>query len=145
MKISKYFDLEELVASETAARNGIDNYPPPGPYENLKMLTAAADQIREMLGFPIHVNSAYRCPQLNSLVGSRPTSAHVDGLAMDFTCSGFGPPEEVCRAILASTIPFDQLIFEFSSWTHFAIAHKGLVGRREVLTIDKKGTRKGLE
>lgn len=145
MNLSIHFTLEEFLASETAARQGIDNYPPARAYENLKMLAVAMEQVRDLLGYPIHVNSGYRCPALNSAVGSKPTSAHIDGLAVDFTCAAFGPPVEVCRAIEASKLPFDQCIREFDAWSHFAIAHRGLIGRRQVLTIDKAGTRTGLE
>ncbi len=145
MQLTEHFSLEEFTASETAARLGIDNYPGTNAYENLKLLAVAMEEVRKLLGHPIHINSAYRCPALNSAVHSRPTSAHVDGLAADFTCAAFGSPVEVCRAIAASTIQYDQIIHEFSAWTHLAIAHKGLIGRREMLTIDRTGTRFGLE
>ncbi len=108
-------------------------------------LLDALELFRAIVGKPVIINSAYRCPALNSAVHSRPTSAHVDGLAVDFTCAAFGPPVEVCRAIAASTIQYDQIIHEFAAWTHLAIAHKGLIGRREMLTIDRTGTRFGLE
>lgn len=146
MQLSPHFTLEEMTASENAARLGIDNYPTAIAYENLKMLAVAAEQIRDLLGYPMHVNSAYRSQRLNSLTpGSSKTSAHMDGLAMDFTCAGFGTPLEICRTLQASKLPFDQVIHEFNSWCHFAIAHRGLIGRRDVLTIDRNGTRKGLE
>lgn len=145
MDISTHFTLEELIASENAARRGIDNYPSPRAYENLKMLAQSMEQVRALLGFPIHVNSAYRCPQLNnSTPGSSKLSAHMDGLAMDFICPGFGTPLEICRKIAGSGFLWDQVIWEFGAWCHFAIAHKGLIGRQQVLTIDKNGTREGL-
>lgn len=144
MQLSEHFSLEEMIASDTAARAGIDNYPAARAYENLKLLAASAEKIRALLGFPMHVSSGYRCAQLNSLVGSKPTSAHPDGLAMDFTCPQFGSPLDICKALASSDIAFDQVIHEFGAWCHFAIAHKGLIGRQDLLTIDKGGTRKGL-
>jgi hypothetical protein len=146
MQLTEHFSLESLIASDTAARFGIDNYPTATAYENLKMLAASAEQVRVLLGnAPMIVSSGYRCLQLNSKIGSKPTSAHVSGLAIDFTCPSYGTPLAVCRAIAASGIPFDQVIHEFGSWCHFAIAHKGLAGRQQSLTIDKNGTRLGLE
>jgi zinc D-Ala-D-Ala carboxypeptidase len=145
MRLSDHFSLEEFIASDIAARSGIDNYPTARAYENLKMLAESAEAVRKVLGYPMHISSGYRCPSLNSMVGSRPTSAHVDGLAIDFTCPEFGTPLQVCREIASSKIPFDQVIHEFGSWCHFAIVQRGLIGRRELLTIDKKGTRMGLE
>lgn len=151
MQLSPHFTLEEMIASQDASRSGIDNTPTTNAYENLKMLAQSAEQVRELLGFPMLITSGYRCPALNSLVGSKPTSAHTSGLAIDFHCPGFGTPVEVCKAIAASDIPFDQVILEFynpengSGWCHFAITYKGLIGRRDLLTINKTGTRKGLE
>lgn len=144
-QLSPHFTLEEMIASQDASRSGIDNYPTANAYENLKTLAQSAEQVRELLGFPMLITSGYRCPALNSLVGSKPTSAHTSGLAIDFHCPGFGTPVEICKAIAASDIPFDQVIHEFGAWCHFAITYKGLIGRRDLLTINKTGTRKGLE
>lgn len=144
-QLTPHFTLEEMITSSNAARLGIDNYPTALAYENLKMLATSGELARTLLGFPIHVNSAYRSPALNAVTpGSSRTSAHIDGLAMDFICPGFGTPLEICMAIAASDIPFEQVIHEFGAWCHFAIAHKGLIGRRDLLTIDKNGIRKGL-
>ncbi len=144
MQLSEHFTLEEFIASQDASRAGIDNYPTATAFENLKLLAESAELVRTLLGSPMLITSGYRCAALNSLVGSKPTSAHTGGLAIDFHCPGFGTPLEICKAIAASDIPFDQVIHEFGSWCHFAIAHKGLIGRQDLLTIDKAGTRKGL-
>ncbi len=133
-----------MIASQDASRSGIDNYPPANAYENLRLLAQSAEQVRALLGAPMLITSGYRCAALNSLVGSKPTSAHTSGLAIDFHCPGFGTPLEICKAIAASDIPFDQVIHEFGAWCHFAITYKGLIGRKDLLTIDKSGTRKGL-
>ncbi len=152
MQLSTNFSLEELVASDTAARSGIDNTPDADTLGRLRLLARALESVREVLdGKPIHVNSGYRSLALNAKVGSKSTSAHVSGLAADIVCPSFGRPIDVCRAIRDSQIPFDQVILEFydppksGGWCHFAIAHAGLVGRRECLTIDKNGARMGLE
>ena len=41
-------------------------------------------------------------------------------------------------------LPFDQLIYEFGEWTHASVPARGAKARRQVLTIDSKGTRVGL-
>ena len=70
--------------------------------------------------------------------------SHPRGLAMDFTAPAFGTPLEVCRAIAASEIDFDQVIHEFGAWCHLGVAAPGEAGRRMVLTIDRAGERPGL-
>jgi hypothetical protein len=51
-------------------------------------------------------------------------------------------PTEVCEAIKASNIQFDQLIKEFDSWTHISVPNNaGDNPRNQMLIIDKTGTR----
>jgi putative chitinase len=88
-------------------------------------------------GLPININSWYRSQDLNHAVGSKPTSDHITGFAIDFTCPKFGDPRRIVEAIKASNIQFSQLIWEFSSWVH--VSFNG--SKRQVLTIDKDGTR----
>jgi len=141
-QLTPHFTLEELYASETADRHGIDNTPPQEVVDNLKLLAQALESIRELLGGrPIHVTSAYRSQEVNRLVGSKPTSDHTKGLAADFVCPAFGKPDDVVRAIVASSIPYKQVIREFDRWTHFAIPAKGEEAKKQALIIDKTGTR----
>lgn len=140
--LTPHFTLEELYASETAARHGIDNRPTDEVRDNLTLLALALEEVRTLLGGrPIHVTSAYRNPEVNKLVGSKPTSDHVLGLAADFVCPTFGSPDYVVRAILASPIPYKQVIREFDRWTHFSIPAKGEEAKKQALIIDSKGTR----
>ena len=84
MKNSKYFKLEELLGSDTALALNIENLPSRSIVENLRVLAVSAlDPIREAWGQPLVVNSGYRSPQLNAAVGGVPTSAHMDGCAVD--------------------------------------------------------------
>ena len=140
--LTPHFTLEELYASETADRHGIDNTPPEDIRDNLRLLALALEEVRTLLGGkPIHVTSAYRSPEVNRLVGSKPTSDHVLGLAADFVCPSFGHPDYVVRAIMASPIPYKQVIREFDRWTHFAIPKKGEEAKKQALIIDRQGTR----
>ena len=142
MQLSEHFSFEELVASETAARYGIDNTPPISYDANLRHLADGLEAVRVILGNnPIHINSGYRSRELNKLVGGQPNSAHLTGLAADIICPGFGPPRAVCAAIIKSPLGFDQIILEFFSWTHIAFAVPGIYARRDQLIIDSGGTR----
>lgn len=145
MKLSKYFSLPELTVSETAARRGILNKPDAKAMENLKATAAVMDEIREHLGKPVLVTSGFRSEAVNAAIGGSKTSAHCKGLAVDFTCPGFGTPLEVARAVAAMGIEFDQLIHEFGSWVHIGFAEPGKKPRKQLLTINKRGTLAGLQ
>lgn len=145
MSLSKYFALSELTVSESAARRGLKNVPFGKQLENLKQTAQRMDAIREGLGKPIIVTSGYRSPEVNASVGGSKTSAHCQGLAVDFTCPGYGSPLAVAKAILASGIEFDQLIHEYGAWVHIGFAEPGKPSRRQTLTINKRGTLAGLQ
>lgn len=131
-RLSRYFTLARLIASETARERSIDNTPPLELIPNLKLLARGLDRVRRYLGHPLEISSGYRCPALNAAVGGTPSSQHVQGLAADFTCSGYGPPLAVARALRASPIAFDTLIAEFGDWIHLSFTTNP---RRRVLTI----------
>lgn len=143
--LSEYFSLSEMTVSETAARRGLKNAPVGKQLENLRDTAERLDTIRESLGHPVTVTSGYRSPEVNASVGGSKTSAHCHGLAVDFTCPRFGSPLAVARAILASGIEFDQLIHEFGTWVHIGFAESGKPSRKQVLTINKRGTLLGLQ
>jgi hypothetical protein len=136
MQLSDNFSLEELIASETAARSGIDNTPPPDLMPNLYALADGLEQVRDALGgLPIHVTSGFRSPRLNKLVGGAANSQHMIGLAADIVCPQYGTPLDVCRAIVAAGIEIDQVIHEFGNWCHVSFPARGAQPRRQQLTI----------
>jgi hypothetical protein len=119
MNLSDNFTLEQLTASEIAIRKGLSNVPSPEQIANLTELARTLERVRAVLG-PFHVNSAFRSIKVNAALGGSPTSAHLDGYAADIVSVGRGP-QEVCKIIEGSGIPFDQLIQE-GNWTHIAIS-----------------------
>ncbi len=143
MQLSPNFSLRELVCSETAERTGIDNTPPPDIVENLKRLAAGLEAVRALLGAPLEISSGYRCAALNEAVGGSNASQHLQGLAADFVCPGFGTPLEVARAIQGSGMAFDQCILEYGRWVHLSFSD---APRGRVLTIhdEKEGYIAGL-
>jgi hypothetical protein len=142
MNLSTHFTLEELTVSETAARKGLDNNPPEDVLSNLRRLALFLEDVRNVIGGPIHINSAYRSPEVNGSVGGKPTSQHCLGCAADIRVPGM-TPNEVVKKLKASNLEYDQLIREFDSWTHISIPNtKDAKPRKMVLIIDKSGTRK---
>ena len=135
--LSKYFSLRELIFSKIAEDNDIDNTPTPEILEKLKYTASQLDKVRELLGKPVNISSGYRCLQVNRRLGSKDSSQHLKGEAVDFKCELFGNPKRVFEAIKASNIQFDQLILEFNSWVHISFVKTG--GRRECLVIDRFG------
>ena len=119
--LSQHFTQEEMLFSETAKREKIPNLPTAEVSANLKKLCERMEKVRELLGgHSIKVNSGFRCIPLNRKVGSKDTSDHVKGLAIDFTCAQFGTPTQICQKIWDSDIKFKQVICE-GTWVHLAI------------------------
>ena len=141
MMLSPHFSLEELTASEVAARARIDNAPPPEVMDNLVRLAQGLELVRRVLGnYAVHVTSGYRSPRLNQMVGGSKHSMHMQGLAADILCPAFGPPLEVCRAIARSSVPADQVIHEFGHRCHVSLPPTGGIARHELLTIRNAAT-----
>ena len=147
MKLSPNFTLEELTVSDYAARHGLDNTPENDHLLNLRRLAAFLEALRAVLGKPISINSAYRSPEVNAAIKGSKTSQHCHGTAADIKVAGM-VPEQVVKRIIASTLPYDQVIREFSDpvrgggWTHVSIVNtKDAKPRKMALIIDKQGTR----
>ncbi|WP_175689711.1 D-Ala-D-Ala carboxypeptidase family metallohydrolase [Burkholderia anthina] len=134
MNLTDHFALSEMTQSETASRRGIDNSPPLAIVENLKRTAQTLEQVRSLLGAkPILISSGYRSPALNKAVGGASNSAHVQGLAADFTCPGYGSPLAICKRLVDARVEFDQLIQE-GTWVHIGLAPAGQRPRQQVLT-----------
>lgn len=147
MKLSPHFTLAELTASETAARRGWDNTPNAAEIQNLTRLAQLLEMVRDVVLQPLIINSGFRSKQVNDAIGSRDTSQHRLGCAADFRVPGM-TPRDVCKLVIASGIPFDQLIQEFyeegkpGGWVHISVPNSAEGRpRRSALIIDSKGTR----
>jgi len=142
VKLTEHFSLEELTFSEIAERNGWDNTPNDKELENLKRLAEFLEDVKQTLGGkPIIVSSGFRSKQTNDGVGSRDSSQHRVGAAVDFRVPQL-TPDQVVRAIIASDLKYDQVIREFDRWTHLSIPNTvDAKPRKQALIIDKSGTR----
>jgi hypothetical protein len=109
---------------------------------NLPRLADFLEQLKVILGGkPIMVNSAFRSEAVNTAVGSKNSSDHRRGCAADIRVPGM-TPDEVTKAIIASSLPYQQVIREFDRWTHVSITtSEGDIPKKSKLIIDKTGTR----
>jgi hypothetical protein len=139
MNLSEHFTLEELTHTD---HRQFDNTPNDAELANLTRLADVLESLKEAVGGkPVMINSAFRCKQVNDAVGSKDTSQHRSGCAADLRVPSM-TPDAVVKAVMASGIPFDQLIREFDRWTHISIPNTPeAVPRKQVLIIDKMGTR----
>lgn len=116
LKNGKYFKYSELLKSETAEENNIDNTPKDETtIDNINYTISRLDEIREGYGKPIVVTSGYRCEELNILVGGVKDSKHKNGLGVDLKWD-----KELVEYIVENS-KFDKLIREKSGntkWIH---------------------------
>lgn len=142
MNLSEHFTLEELTHSDVAVRNGWDNSADMNIIANLRRLAELLEMVRLAVGEkPIIINSGYRSKQVNDAIGSKDTSQHRLGCAADIRVIGM-PPRLVVDTCIATQIPFDQIIYEFNSWTHISVTNSPTgIPRNQKLIIDNLGTR----
>ena len=137
-RLTPHFTLEEFTFSQTASRKGIDNTPDKDALQNLQFLAERMEDVRKLLGTPIHISSGYRCLELNTILGSKPNSQHTKGMAADFTSSHYGSPTDIVFNIVSSNISYDQIILEFDRWVHISFCKDK--PRKQALIINKRGT-----
>ena len=148
MRLSPHFTLSELTKSHTALQRGIDNQPDESQIENLKrMAKNILEPVRVHFGKPFSPSSGFRCLELNNAIGSKPTSQHTKGEAVDFEVPGV--PNHKVATWVRDNLEFDQLILEFytpekpnSGWVHVSLKEKE--NRNQALTINSTGVKIGL-
>lgn len=107
MQLSPNFTLSELTVTST----GLDNTPTPDEVEHLKALVSHVLQpLRDALGAPVVVNSAFRSHAVNRAVGGTPSSQHRSGQAADVWTRGMAT-RTLARKVIELALPFDQLIW----------------------------------
>lgn len=136
VQLSTNFSLAELTVSSWAEANGVPNDPSTDQeWTNIRFLAQQLEHARTILrGNPILVTSGFRSHRVNLAAGGVANSAHRLALAADFTCPGFGDVTKVCRALAASELEFDQIIWEYGRWCHLGFKAPGLRMRRQLLT-----------
>ena len=139
MNLTEHFTLEELTHTD---HREFENVPNEAELENLKRLAEFLEDVKTALGGkPVMVNSAFRSKQVNDAVGSKDSSQHRIGCAVDVRVPGL-TPDQVVRTIIEAGLPYDQIIREFDRWTHISIPNEAArAPRKQALIIDRTGTR----
>ena len=132
----KYFTINELCYSDTAKRCNINNSPTSEVTTNLtRLVNNILDKAREHFGKPIHVNSGYRCQELNKKVGGAQFSHHLTGEAADIELGGKTIAEnKLLFDWIKDNCDFDQLIWEKGgAWVHVSL--KAFGNRKQILNL----------
>lgn len=121
--VTMHFTIEELYASETAHKLGIDNTPSVQKMINLVYLAAyVLEPLRVAMNRPIKIGSGYRCEKLNKAVGGVYNSQHMKGQAADICIDGDIEFGKRIFNYIKDHLPFDQLIWEHNKsgtyWVH---------------------------
>lgn len=122
--VTMHFTIEEMYASDTAKRLGINNKPNMQQMINLVYLCAyVLEPLRVAMDEPIKIGSGFRCQQLNKAVGGVNSSQHLKGQAADLCIDGDIRKGRKWFEYIKNHLPFDQLIWETnpktgSSWVH---------------------------
>jgi hypothetical protein len=135
----RFFSLPDLTRTHCADLRiqAIQANPPPQIVAHLERLVdTLLDPCRTSLG-ALHVNSGWRCPELNALQPMASlTSMHLQGLAADLVPLQIGPMLAM-RWIVESDLPYDQVIFERHSsvWIHVGAAADDAQPRLQALMM----------
>lgn len=152
MKLSKNYQLSEFAVSSTAAAKGI-SFTVPDQYVGnvLALVKHVLQPINDATGWKNKVNSGYRPPNVNKMVGGVATSQHLtaqasDNMYFEPNDNGVGvkrwvTPIEVLRVVKELGISFDQMI-AYNGFVHLSYKAKG--GNRMQVLYNKSYTGKRL-
>lgn len=148
-RISPNFTLQEMTKSQTATRLGLDNTPTEAHIEALRALCEnVLEPTRSEFNAPVIVSSGYRSEFLCEEIGSKPTSQHCKGEAVDFEV--IGNDNYTVAKWIQDNLDFDQLILEFyesgkpnSGWIHVSYKNDGQ-NRKQALTFNGRQYQNGL-
>ena len=120
--MGRYFTIAELCNSDTADRRGIINRLPKEYLPHVQeLINHVLDPLREWYGKPIYVNSGYRCPELNKVVGGVENSYHVSGCAADIDARNYEENKKLFDYI-RENLPFTEVGWEGGGrWIHVAL------------------------
>lgn len=149
--LSRNFDWSEFEATDHApelARKGVRNVISSFEVRDsvLALVRKVLQPLRDVYRKPMKVNSGYRCPELNRIVGGVASSQHVKGEAADIHT---GSQLETFRlAHLAKSTPeiwenIDQMIL-YPTFIHFSSKRIGAQRHQLLFNKSYKGRRVGI-
>lgn len=149
MNLSEHFTLAEGVRSHTATCLGIDNTPTDLQIEAMKFTAQhVLEPVRAWVGHGFSPSSFYRSLALCDAIGSKRTSQHAKGEAVDI--DNIGVSNLDLAQWIAANISFDQLILEYwrqgdpaAGWVHCSVRADGQ-NRGEMLRYDGARYMRGL-
>jgi hypothetical protein len=112
------------VYSITALRLGLKNEPTEEHLTNMKLISKKVfEPLREFVNGPIKINSFYRGPELNKVIGGSSKSQHCSGQAMDIDDTYGAMSNATMYGWIKKNLDFDQIIWEFGTennpdWVH---------------------------
>lgn len=148
LRLSEHFTLGEMLSSPTAQSHDIPNIPLKCHITALENLCQRClEPTRQHFGWPIQVNSGYRCPLLNDMIGGAKNSQHMNGEAADITVPRKHWPfcctskEQIARLLfewMKANIDYDQLILEHTSdglswWVHVSCRIDNRKNRHQII------------
>lgn len=115
----KYFTFKEMIQSDTAESNGIENIPNWDQINALiNLVKYVLEPLRMLYKKPVYVSSGFRSEALNEAVNGSKTSQHMKGEAVDIT-AGSKRANMKLFELIRDNLTFDQLIDENDySWIH---------------------------
>ena len=118
-KITTNFSLEEF-----KCKDGSDI--PNKELSNIIVLAKQLQVLRDTIGKPIQINSAYRSPKHNTKIGGVKNSQHVKGKASDITVKGMTPKEValVIEDLIEKGKMLQGGIGVYSTFVHYDIRGK---------------------
>ena len=145
VKLSDHFTLEELVESDYAKKNNIENaFTIDNVHAIQELITELLEPFRQFYGKPIRVTSGFRCEALNKALGGVKTSAHLKAAAdiqpIKMTDANWKEFVECMQRFINEKKPkFDEILTETSKtskWIH--VAYKSIKGLQRQKNFDLK-------
>lgn len=116
MRLTANFSLDEFKCND-------GTQVPEHLMDNVIALAEALQVLRDEIGLPIHINSAYRTPAYNLSVGGSKRSQHLVAKAADIVARGMSPTEvrEIIERLISEGKMPQGGLGKYDSFTHYDI------------------------
>lgn len=146
MFLSPHFTISEMTKTEVRRLQARNRSEAHAVKPALQSLAQLLEQVRVICGNrPIIVHSAYRCTELNTVIGGAPSSQHMKGEAADFHVDGMDL-RQAFNKIRRSKLKWGQLILEdgdgdgVPTWIHLSLGPPWRDEARSMQVLEYDGT-----